>query len=111
MRLWKAVPDATEMEAHWLLMGCLPKKERERMMVEAKKILARRRRLWLSGWPSNMTVAQMRAWMNTQGVQVGKVRLVAGGMEIEPKTDRDTQILLALCGKRFDKMPMDIGVV
>ena len=49
--------------------------------------------------------------MNTQGVQVGKVRLVAGGMEVDPKTDRDTQILLALHEKPFDKMPVDIGVV
>ena len=44
-------------------------------------------------------------------VQVGKVRLVAGGMDVDPKTDRDTQILLALRGKRFEKMPVDIGVV
>ena len=107
LRLWKAVPDATELEAHRLLMGCLPKKERERMMGEAKKILGRRRRLRLTGWPSNMTVAQMRAWLNSQGVQVGKVRLVTGGMEIDPKTDRDTQILLPLHGKRFDKMPIN----
>jgi hypothetical protein len=111
LRLWKAVPDATEMEAHRLLLGCLPKKERERMMGEAKKILARRRRLLLTGWPSNMTVAQMRAWLNTQGVQVGKVRLVTGGMEIDLKSDRDTQVLLPLHGKRFDKMPVTIGVV
>ena len=102
------MPDATELEAHRLLMGCLPKKERERMMGEAKKILGRQRRLRLTGWPSNMTVAQMRAWLNSQGVQVGKVRLVTGGMEIDPKTD---QVLLPLHGKRFDKMPMTIGVV
>jgi hypothetical protein len=111
LRLWKAVPDATELEAHRLLMGCLPKKERERMMGEAKKILGRRRRLQLTGWPSNMTVAQMRAWLNSQGVQVGKVRLVTGGMEVDLKSDRDTQILLSLRGKRFDKMPIPIGVV
>lgn len=79
-------------------------------MRETKKILARRRRLRLTGWPTAMTVAQMRAWLNSQGVQVGKVKLVTGGIEIDPKTDRDTQLLMPLHGKHFEGMTTTIGV-
>ena len=62
LRMWKAVPDASEAEAHRLLLGCLSPRERERMVGETKKILGRSRRLLLTGWPAEITATQMRTW-------------------------------------------------
>ena len=65
---WGAVPEATEEEARRLFMQRLPPKERVRMIGESKRILNRRRRLKLRGWPVEMTIHQMRRWMDHQGV-------------------------------------------
>ena len=52
-------------------------------------------------FPTAMTVCQMQAWLISQGVQVGKVKMAAGGIDIDPKMDKHTQLLLPLHGKHF----------
>ena len=99
LRMWKAVPGASEAEAHRLLLGCFLPKERERMVGETKKILRRQRRMLLTGWPAEMTATQMRAWLSKIGVQAGKVRLVPGRIEVDPKKEQDTQYLMESTSK------------
>ena len=101
LQIWKAVPDASEAEEHCMLSRCLPPRERERMVGETNKILGRRRRVMLTGWLAEITATQMRTWLNQVGVQVGKVTLVPGGVEVDPKGEQDTQNLLAYNGKHF----------
>ena len=63
----------------------------------------------MTGFPTAMTVGQMRALLIYPGVQVGKMKMVAGAIDIDPKMDKHTQLLLPLHGRHFAGMPIPIA--
>ena len=73
-----------------MIMQRLPPNERFRMIGESKRILNRRRRLKLRGWPMEMTIHQMRSWMDHQGVHTLEVKKMSDGFEVDPKRGRDS---------------------
>ena len=52
------------------------------MIGESKKVLARIKRLWLVGWPPEMTSSQMRSGLDWQRIHVSKIKAVTGGMDV-----------------------------
>jgi hypothetical protein len=105
------VPGATEGEAYRWFVSALTQRDRERVIGESKKVLARRKRLRLVGWPAEMTPGQMRSWLDRQGVHVQKVKVVNGGMEVDPKTEHDSDLLRDFGGQRFEGTAEPVRVV
>ena len=93
-----------------MFMQRLPPKERVRMIGESKRILNRHCRLKLRGWPMEMTIHQMRSWMDSQGVHALKVKKMSDGFEVDPKSGRDSQLLHTFTGKYFQNMNQPIVV-
>ena len=93
-----------------MFMQKLPPRERVKMIGESKRILNRRRRLKLKGWPTEMTMHQMRSWMGRQGIHVLKVKKVTDGIVVDPNIGRDQQLMWAFHGKHFQHMNKPIFV-
>ena len=58
-----------------------------------------------------MTTGQMRSWLGRQGVHVQKIKVVDGGMEVDPKTEHDSEALWDFGGQHFEGMLEPVRVL
>ena len=97
------VPGVTEDETYRLLLRALPPKERERVVGEQNRVLARRRRYILQGFP-DFDEGRMRSWLQGVNVVAQRVKIVPGGFEVDPQTEQGGQVLMKFHGEKFERV-------
>ena len=51
-----------------------------------------------------MTAPQMRSWLDSQGVHVGKVKVVpGGGIDVDPQSEHDEELIRDMAGRPFER--------
>ena len=88
----------TDEEAYRVLMGALPLKDREKVLMEEKRLLSHKKLLLMEGWPQVGEVAMLN-WLHGHGFWPKKVKVVPLGFEVEVHTEELFFKLMALSAK------------
>ena len=109
LMLRSAVSGVTDEEAYRVLMGALPLKDREKALLEQKRMVSHKKVALLEGWPMVGHEAMLQ-WLHANGIWPRAVKDVPLGFEVEIHSEEVFYKLMNVNGHFFHGSPTPLRV-